>query len=1390
MEKNSLGIDIGSLFVKLVLWGDGEIKENVYHPHQGNPIRAIKGVLREIKIDGTSAIGVTGTNAHLLASQLEVTPINFIKAEITAVKRVFREVRNIIDIGGGSVTMIELDEKGNFQSYSTNSLCAAGTGSFLDEQAERLEIKYRDLEKFGFIETPPTIATRCSVFAKSDLIHRQQEGHSKEAMWSGLCRGMTTTLLQTLLKGKPLKGLTVLTGGVVLNREVLRWLNHRYQDQVVTYQNAHLAAACGAAELANGQRHSLKPINWDSLSETEKRDGEDKGGVDRKPLKLIKSKYPSFEVEESYIDELENEVRLVHWPEEKVIRAYLGIDIGSTSTKLLLVGEDNEVLADVYRKTLGDPVQATKNLFTALNKVCADKGCELEILGCGTTGSGRKLVGVVVGADAIINEISAHVTGAMYFDPEIDTIFEIGGQDSKYMHTRSARIRDANMNYICAAGTGSFVEEQARKLGYHCSEIGDLVMGITPPRTSDRCTVFMEQDVHKLLRQGYSRQEAMAAVMYSIAQNYLNKVVGNRYISDKKIFFQGATPRNKGLVAAFENLLDVEIVVSPFCHVMGAFGVALLARRIVEEKGVKSRFKGLSLSHRKVEMENETCTLCENHCKITFARIEGEKESPSWGYMCGRDPADKKKKVSKNFNLFLKRRKMLRSYEKSDSVRPDAPTVGIPMALTNYSFLPLWQRFFDELGFKVELSPETNSTLKQKSISLVGGEFCFPVKLAHSHVHHLLTQEGVDYVFLPYLISDRRNPDTSNSLFCPWVESLPSAIKSIFTLNNIDVTCFLSPIIDFRWSERIQLDHLEEALGTRLGRSRRELKRAWRRAMEAQTRFAQRCQEEGRKAIKEIEEKGEKAIVIVGRPYNTFDLEANILLPQRIADQGYRVIPIDFLPFSPEELGEEYHNIYWTYGQRVLNAIKYISRHPNLYAVYLTNFNCGPDSFVLSFSEHSMGDKPFLILELDEHGGDTGYLTRIEAFLDVLREHSPTVPPERVTIHLPKVSNTEFKRRTIWIPPMHPFGTRLFAAAFRSFGYQAQALKPETREDFELGRKVVRGSECLPTTVTIGGLLSQLREIKADPREHAFFMPTAEGPCRFGQYALLHRIILNREGYRDLPILSPSSFNSYQGLEEKLRRKLWLVFLNSDILFKAVCKIRPYELNPGETNQAMEQAIRIMEQAFESNGSLEPSFLRALETLEAVPRRPLRKPLVGIVGEIYVRCNSYSNEDVIGAIERFGGESWLAPITEWILYTTYLQKRNAQEGLLNFRERVIGVLKNRFLLRDEHNWYQLAGDFMRDRHEPPVVEVLAEGTKYVPIHFQGEAILTLGRTVKFIQQGAALVVNCSPFSCMPGTLTTAMFQEIQNQSGVPVVNMFYDGEGGLNDRLEIFLDNL
>ena len=524
-----------------------------------------------------------------------------VRAEVDAVKELVPEVRNIIDVGGGSLTLIRLNKDGEFEGMTQNSLCAAGTGSFLDEQADRLGISYDEVQSFTHIEDPPHIATRCAVFAKSDLIHHQQAGRSRAECWIGLCRGMVSTFLSTLLKGRPLQGLTVMVGGVGQNPEIMIRLKELYGDNVMTFDLAHFVGAIGAAKLGCD---TISMEDFEKVKEGATK-GESRALDTRKPLELNKSQYPSWEVEESYTDDNDNEVRVTMLPDEKKVSCYMGIDIGSTSTKLLLTDKDGEVLCDVYRKTGGNPIDATRLLFLALENLEKKRGIEIEVKGCVTTGSGRKMVGLVIGADDVINEISCHVKGAMHVDPTIDTIFEIGGQDSKYMRTVNGQIRDAAMNYVCAAGTGSFVEEVGRKLGYKVGEIGEVVKGIAPPHTSDRCTVFMGQDVIRLQRAGYSKEEAMAAVLYSVVQNYLNKVVANKYYSKEKIFFQGATARNVGLVAAFENLLDVPIVVSPYAHVMGSWGAALIAKDLMEQSGAESTFKGLDLSSRKIELRSE-----------------------------------------------------------------------------------------------------------------------------------------------------------------------------------------------------------------------------------------------------------------------------------------------------------------------------------------------------------------------------------------------------------------------------------------------------------------------------------------------------------------------------------------------------------------------------------------------------------------------------------------------------------------------------------------------------------------------------------------------------------------------------------------------------------------
>jgi predicted CoA-substrate-specific enzyme activase len=1384
MKENpgKIGIDIGAVSLKAVrLASDGTVLKSFYARHRGEPAKALETAMAELAVGPSDSIGFCGSNSARFCESFELPRLDLAACQISVVRAEIPEVANIIDIGGGSLTLVELDAQGHFQNYATNSMCAAGTGSFLDEQAARLGISYDDPSLVGSVAEPPSIATRCSVFAKSDLIHRQQEGYSKAAMWSGLCRGMTRTLIGTLLRAKPLDKPTAIVGGVALNKEVLRWLDAAYPGLLRVPAQPHLVGAIGAAHRGAVPKRLPSREAIHRIASSRNVEYHDW------PLTLEKSKYPDFATAESYLDADNNEVRVVSWPAGQPLRAYLGIDIGSTSTKLALVNEKDELLVDIYRKTAGDPVGASQKLFRALRALEKKKGACIEVLGAATTGSGRKIVGEVIGADCIINEISAHVAGATFTDPKVDTIFEIGGQDAKYMHIVDGHIRDANMNYVCAAGTGSFIEEQANKLGYKVADVGPAVLGVKPPRATDRCTVFMEQDVIRFIEGGATREEALAAVMVAVAKNYLNKVVGNRHYSRQRIMFQGATARNKALVAAFERLLDVEVVVSPYCHVMGAFGVARLARQSMAERGApKSHFHGLDLESRKVSLRKETCNLCQNDCSITFAQIEGVEGSPSWGYMCGRDPAEQKVRKNPHDRMIRLRQRIWREAGAGVKVAEDARVVGIPQSLINYTYYPMWQRFFNTLGYKVQLSGQTTDEIRELGPRMAGADFCFPAKLALGHVAKLAMQDGVDFVFVPHLKNTPATEETTGTTVCPFVQGTGAASRTALMMNHLNHSRLLVPLVDMRMRESEIVKTLSDELSRPLGVSARQIRKAWRAAQQAQAEFENRCYDEGAKLIAEAEAKKESLILLVGRPYNNYDAGANLGLPQKIADMGRTVLPMDFIRPELGRLGPRYRNAFWSYGQKILAALEKAAESDIMDVVYLTNFSCGPDSFLLSFAEEIMGNRPILMLELDEHGADAGYMTRLEAFFDVLRRPRP----ERGSRIDVRPEPDDIRDRIIWLPPMHQFGTRLFASAFRSHGYDARELPEETKASFELGRSLTRGSECLPCALTIGTFLETLRK---QPRggKHAFFMPSSKGPCRFGQYTVLQRQILEREGLgHEVAILAPASNNAYQGLTSEMRRSLFKAICCSDILLKAQCKVRPYEVNLGETDRVVNEGAALVGKAIEEHGDIVAAVRTAVQKIAVIQTQGARKPLVGIVGEIYVRNNVYANEDVISAVEQFGGEAWMLPITDWILYTSSLENYKEEfPGTIISWEKADTFITYTWMKYWEKKLMEAASPFLDDRHEPRFQECLEIATPYIPFYLGGEGKLSVGRAIKFAQQGAAMVVNCAPFGCMPETVATAIYGRLSADVDMPIVSLFYDGSGGQNRRLEVFLNN-
>ncbi|HOG43940.1 MAG TPA: acyl-CoA dehydratase activase [bacterium] len=1377
--NDRLGIDIGTTFI--TVFSQNRNSVIVRKRHRGKAASILKKIFGEA---GTSSsVKFTGKSAKEFSSVLNEAYI----PETTAINNYLKKHSpfmsgsgTIIDIGASSLTKYVIKNNA-ISDISSNSLCAAGTGLFLEEQAERLGI---DLEKASSldIDDPPNIASRCTVFAKSDLIHHQQEGRTKDEMWAGMCKALAVSAANTLFKGAEIKGEIAIIGGVSMNCEVVRWFKKLFPLAFwVIPENSEAITAIGAME---GAVTPSTKIDLDSFIPPVKDEL-------MPPLKLRKSKYPDF-IDPS-VDVLKNEIR-IHSDISKISDVIIGMDIGSTSTKIAMLSTNGTPLLDIYRKTEGDPVNASKKIFKALFSLI--NPIETKIVSFGTTGSGRKLVGEIFGADAIVNEITAHGRGAASFFPEVETIFEIGGQDAKYIRMKNGFVNDVNMNYVCAAGTGSFVEEQSRKLDIPVQNAGTVTENIAPPVTSDRCTVFMEQDIRSLLKQGYMKEEVLASVLYSVTKNYLNRVVGNRKISRDKIFFQGATARNKGLVAAFENLLDVEVVVSPFCHVMGCIGAALIAYDEVTQGAINhaptpltthdspltispSRFIGPDSVDMEVTSRTEICKLCNNLCRINFIKRNGADEF-SWGYMCGREPGLDKRKEIDEFRMIRERN---REFYKSSNIDNAIGRIGIPMALSMHTYYPLWLKMFEKLNIKIEISSTvTSARIKAAGSKYSSSDFCFPMKASIGHAAELIERKIP--IFFPSMIAAEQSVKTAISFFCPYVESAPSVIISSLEKNGIDASSYiLDPVIDLRLSVEKNSEYIFNKLKKLFPVTKKEVVKAFGAAYSHFIIKEHEQTEKGENYLAEMTAAKKPVFLLVGRPYNLYDKGINLGIPETVASMGYAVVPMDMLELDTSGFDKtNYWNLFWNYGQKIIAALKMAASNEMLFPIYLTNFSCGPDSFILSYAEEEMKGRPMLILELDEHDSDGGYRTRIEAYIDVVKgylknkEKSAEKPmPDEFLADRP------LDKGKVWTPPMHRVGTPLFAAAFRGYGYDSEPLPPETRNEFNLGKRYTRGAECLPMTLTLGAILNQAQ---LDPsRKHILFMPTSEGPCRFGQYNLLERIAFHNAGITNIDLMSPSSINSYQGLEEPLRRYLMHAMMSSDIMMKLLTKTRPYEKTKGDTDTLFAESVKLLEKTLEKKDDPKPVIKEITKKFKDIPKFEGRKPLVGIVGEIYARCNDYANGNIIEVIEKNGGEAWLSPMHEWILYTAWLQNYMAKQKSFSLFEAGESLIKNIYLFRTESAYYKSSHEVLHDRHEPPVEDVVTEGMKYLPPEFSGEAILTVGRTVMFAKEGASMVVNIAPFGCMHGTITDSIFQEIKTKHKMAILSQFYDGDIDINDKV-------
>ena len=1385
-----LGFDIGSVSLNTVVIDEkNNILEEYYDYVHGKPFNVLKdrlsSVLKKHASDTIKGIAVTGAGGKLATELIGGVFVNEIIAQATSAGILYPEARTVIEIGGEDSKLIILEKNpengySRLVDFEMNSICAAGTGSFLDQQARRIGVPIEN--EFGKMAlmsvNPPRIAGRCSVFAKSDMIHHQQIATPLHDIVAGLCFALARNFKSNVARRKEILKPVIFSGGVAANTGMIRafkeTLNLIDGELVIPVHHSAMGAI-GAVYYALANKLDLNHLHGISKLD-EYLSGTATEFISLPPLKETSAEYRKV------VHPLKN-------GDDKT-GVYMGLDIGSLSTNVVLIDKEHRVVARRYLPTAGKPLEAIQK---GLTEIFDEIGERITVLGAGTTGSGRYLTGDFIGADNIVNEITAQAIAAIDYDPTVDTIFEIGGQDSKYISIENGVVVDFEMNKVCAAGTGSFLEEQAEKLNINIvEEFGCMALSSDcPVKLGDRCTVFMESDLNSFMQKGARNENLVGGLAYSIVYNYLQKVVGERRIGNK-IFFQGGVTNNKAVVAAFEQVVGKKIIIPPHFDVTGAIGAAILAKRSMSE-GQETRFKGFGMRNAAYKVNRFVCKGCTNHCEISRVKIDGEKKSLYFGGRCEKYETDDRKKENNNIpNLFTKRTEMLlEGFVEKKSWK--SISIGIPRALmVFYQQFPFWRSFFEQLGFTVVISKESDKSLVSKSIETITTETCLPVELMHGHVMDLM-EKGVDYIFLPFIVNGKqREGNKTFNCNCPWIQTYPFMIKAALR-GKVDETKLLIPTLHFRFFERALLGEMTGYFNERFGISKTEIRKAILKADEVQTLFEKRLVDYGKEVLDTIP-KNCRPVVILGRPYNSSDQHLNLGLIDKLISQNVMPIPLDMLDLSPYNIFTNYRNMYWPNGQKLIAAAQLVAKSDNLHAVYISNFRCGPDSFIWHYVTEELKGKPFLHLEIDEHSADAGMITRIEAFLDSLNGSEKNVKKE-LTIFRPRPSPASpQKGRVMYFPYMND-GAYMISAAARSCGIASEVLPKQTGEDLALGRKYTSSKECFPMICTTGSFLKKLMEPGANPSKMSFFMPDHNGPCRFGQYNQFQRILFDKLGFQEAELITPSNDTSYEDVAgehgQKFRINAWKGFVVADFLHKIHRETRPYELYKGDSDRLYEDSLSRLVKCIENESvGLHKTLVGIVSDYMSVKvDKSFRKPVVSIIGEIFMRDNAACNGNISGRLEDLGVEVVVAPFSEWISYSTYRFTRdsiwkNDKKGVIKSKIQGFGqeVIASSLLRGIEK--------FIDHEKDVSLHDMLSLCNKYVNQFYDGDPAIAIGTSIALTQRGISGIAAILPFTCMPGTLVASVSDTFRkDHDNIPFINLAYDGQDSvsLDTRLQAFV---
>lgn len=1353
-----LGIDIGSTTVKIaILNEEKEVLFSDYERHFANIQETLSDLLgRAIYQLGGIHVSpvITGSGGLSLAKHLNVPFVQEVIAVSTALQDYAPETDVAIELGGEDAKIIYF-EGGNVEQRM-NGICAGGTGSFIDQMASLLQTDASGLNEYAKnYKALYSIAARCGVFAKTDIQPLINDGASKEDLAASIFQAVVNQTISGLACGKPIRGHVAFLGGPL---HFLSELRHAFvrtlsldDEHEITPQNSHLFAAIGSALNSTGDLYvSLREMQ-NRLSNHVKMDFE----VER--LEPLFSNEEAFQKFKDRHDK--HQVPIADLASYKG-KTFLGIDAGSTTTKAALVGEDGTLLYSFYNGNNGDPLGTT---ITAIKDIYSKLPEGVEIVHSCSTGYGEALIKAALLLDEGEVETVAHYYAASFFEPDVDCILDIGGQDMKCIRIKNKTVDNVQLNEACSSGCGSFIETFAKSLNYSVEDFAhEALFSSHPIDLGTRCTVFMNSKVKQAQKEGASVADISAGLAYSVIKNALYKVIKISDASElgKHIVVQGGTFYNNAVLRSLEKIANCEVVRPDIAGIMGAFGAALIARERYEETQGTTMLSIQDIETLEYTTSMAKCKGCTNNCRLTISKFSGNRRFIT-GNRCERGLGKEKTKKEVP-NLFEYKLKRYFDYTPLSDHEATRGAVGIPRVLNMYENYPFWFTFFHTLKFKVVLSPISTRSIYELGIESIPSESeCYPAKLAHGHVEWLI-REGVPFIFYPCIPYERREfKDATNHYNCPIVTSYAENIK-----NNMDPIVngsvnFKNPFLSFK-SEEVLSKRLIEELSEEFHISAAEIKEAVHLAWKELEACREDIRKKGEETLTYLEKTGKRGIVLAGRPYH-IDPEVHHGIPDLITSYDIAVLTEDSISHLQTVERPLIVVDQWMYHSRLYAAANYVKTKENLDLIQLNSFGCGLDAVTTDAVADILtkSGKIYTSLKIDEVNNLGAARIRIRSLLSAIRvrekqkEERKIIPSSITPVKFTKEMRKDY---TILCPQMSPIHFELLQPAFRTCGYNIEILPNDNKSAVNVGLKYVNNDACYPSLMVVGQIMDAILSGKYDTNKIAVIISQTGGGCRASNYIGFIRRALEKAGYGHIPVISVN----LSGLEDNPGFQITLPLVNKalyalifgDIFMRVLYRTRPYEMVPGSAdalhNKWKTECIQFLCGKKVSRRNFKKLCRLIVEDFDRLPLTNIQKPRVGIVGEILVKFLPAANNYLVDLLEAEGAEAVVPDLLDFFLYCFYNS---------NFKADKLGMSKKTAFLSNIGikllNYYRSpAVEALKEskRFDPPAnIEHLASMAKdIVSLGNQtGEGWFLTGEMLELIESGAPNIVCTQPFACLP-----------------------------------------